>query len=70
MCFPVVRLISMKSLCILFSNMMCKIVKEKVNLPNKGDLQVCTINNHGFSVSRLEGFVSNREQSYEDPIEE
>lgn len=27
-------------------------------------------NAHGVSVSRLEGFVSNREQSYEDPIEE
>lgn len=25
---------------------------------------------YGNSVSRLEGFVSNREQSYEDPIEE
>jgi len=25
---------------------------------------------YGGSVSRLEGFVSNREQSYEDPIEE
>jgi hypothetical protein len=23
-----------------------------------------------FSVSKLEGFISNREQSYEDPIEE
>lgn len=28
------------------------------------------VNVHGCSVSRLEGFVSNREQSYEDPIEE
>jgi hypothetical protein len=26
--------------------------------------------NFCVSVSRLEGFVSNREQSYEDPIEE
>jgi len=33
----------------------------------------CDFNNiyvYGGSVSRLEGFVSNREQSYEDPIEE
>lgn len=30
----------------------------------------CIANVHGVAVSRLEGFVSNREQSYEDPIEE
>lgn len=31
---------------------------------------LCVLNDCTDSVSRLEGFVSNREQSYEDPIEE